>query len=113
MTAKGEDVKSYTKPVSLFIRDYLWKEYPGGIVAIGFENGKSHSCIRTGDIVVMVNGKTLTCTEAFSALRKEYGKTTPVKVLRLSDAGILQEIMLTFREEDPRVQYLDLMESTN
>ncbi len=35
MISQGMDVKKYTRSVDQFIRDYLWKDYLGGIVVIG------------------------------------------------------------------------------
>lgn len=111
MKSQGENVEVYTKQVRLFIDKFLWQDYNGGTVVIGFENDKPHSCLKIGDIAVKVNGKTFKNLSGMSALRKEYGKTAPVTILRISANGSLESVVLNFREDDPRVAYLDLMES--
>jgi hypothetical protein len=77
---------------------------------IGFENDQLHSSLRLGDIVVMVNNKPITCTNEYTALRKEFGKTTPVTALRMLEKGSFQMLVLNFLDDDPRVAFLDLME---
>ncbi|MEI6681009.1 MAG: TIR domain-containing protein [Bacteroidota bacterium] len=111
MKSKGENVYVYTKAVKLFIDKNLWHDYDGGMVAIGFENDQPHSCMKPGDIVVKVNGKTCNNLKSMNALRKEFGKNAPVTVLRLTSSGSFETVILTFHENDPRAAYLDLLAS--
>jgi hypothetical protein len=97
--------------VKLFVENQLWKDYSGGTVVIGYENGQPHSCLKIGDIAVMVNGKTFDNMKGMNVLRKEFGKNAPVTVLRLTNNGSFETVVLNFQENDPRAAYLDLMET--
>ncbi len=110
MKTKGENVQPYTKPVELFIAHYLWEDYSGGAVVIGFEDNKSHSCLKIGDIAVKVNGEEFENVSWMSTLRKKFGKTSPVTILRMSATENFEIVVVTYKEDDPRVAFLDLME---
>jgi hypothetical protein len=110
MKSKGETVEVYTKPIELFIANHLWKEYNGGAVVIGFEDDKPHSCLKIGDIAVKVNGEKFENVSGMSALRKKFGKTTPVTILRMTARGNLEILVVNYKDGDPRVAFLDLME---
>jgi len=113
MGSKGENVDVYTKPVEVFILEHLGATHFGGVVAIGFENNKPHSCLKVGDIVVKVNGKSISNLSEMNALRTEFGKGAPISILRMTSDGKLNELMLIFSNDDPRVAYLNLMETSD
>jgi hypothetical protein len=110
MKTKGENVQPYTKPVELFIARHLWKDYSGGAVVIGFEDNKPHSCLKIGDIAVKVSGEEFENVSGMRTLRKKFGKTSPVTILRMSASGKLETVVVTYKEDDPRVAFLDLIE---
>jgi C-terminal processing protease CtpA/Prc len=110
MKSKGETVQVYTKPVELFIAHHLWKDYNGGAVVIGFEDDNPHSCLKIGDIAVKVHGEEFENVSGMSALRKKFGKTVPVTILRMTARGNLEILVVNYKDGDPRVAFLDLME---
>jgi hypothetical protein len=110
MKQKGEPVTGYTKPTRIFIKEYLWKTYKGGVVVIGFQDNRSHSCLKVGDIITLVDGNPFLNNKEFIALRKEKGKASPITILRLASNNHFDKFDVKTQESDPLIGMLDLME---
>jgi hypothetical protein len=106
----GPEARIYTRPVRLFITTYMWKEYEGGVIAIGFKDDKPHSCLIPGDIIVAINSHPVRTVDELKATVNQEGKIATRMVLRIKDDNTFDKISLVFREDDPLTAFLNLTE---
>lgn len=80
-----------------------------GVLVANFENGKPHSSLKVGDVLLSMNGFRLRTGDDFVAAPSDKsGKGNVFSVLRLSADGRLQEVTCRSRPDDPRVGVADL-----
>lgn len=107
----------YDKRLASSVRLFLsWPgkaRYPASAGVLFFEGYTEHPVLMSGDIIVMVNGRVFsTYDEYMKMLKTPKSASKTLTVLRIDSGGVLREIDVLVRREDPLIATMNMNPKT-